>query len=215
MDHALELQLPDEFWRSFAEHRAVVQCSSGHLIYIQDTTATCFYYLKRGRVKSYIQSPQGDERVLRLYQAGEIFGEAAFFDELPRVSSAMALTRCELVPIDQELVQAQFQENPVLAMSMIRYLSRTVRLLSNQVDDMAFYPAQQRLARYLLNILPPNGKLSVTQEELSNAVSVSRMTVSRILSSWKREGVLDTNYKTLYVSDLQALTRYSNKKTDS
>ena len=102
MNH--ELDFPAGIWEPFARSRPPVRCSPGYLIYLQDTEATCFYYLKSGRVKSYIQSEDWAERVLNVYTAGSLFGEASFFDELPRVSSAVALSSCEIVPIDRELV---------------------------------------------------------------------------------------------------------------
>lgn len=43
---------------------------------------------------------------------GSLFGEASFLDELPRVSSAVALTPCQLVPIDRELVTQGHQPGP-------------------------------------------------------------------------------------------------------
>ena len=118
---------------------------------MQNTEATCFYYLKKGRVKSFIQSDGGAERVLNVYQAGSLFGEASFFDQLPRVSSAVALTPCELVSMDRGVVTQAVARDPELAMSMLQYLARTVRLLSEQLDDMAFRPVPWRLARFLLS----------------------------------------------------------------
>lgn len=125
--NTFSLDFPVELWRPFAQDRPSVRCSSGYLIYLQGTEATCFYYLKKGKVKSFIQSEDGAERTLNLYQQGSIFGEASFFDELPRVSSAVALTPCEIVPIDREQVTAEFTRNPGMAMAMLKYLARTVR----------------------------------------------------------------------------------------
>lgn len=146
-----EMDLPAHIWEPFAQSRAAIRCSPGFLIYLQGTEATCFYYLKEGRVKSFIQSETGGERVLNIYRAGSLFGEASFLDELPRVSSAVALTPCQLVPIDRELVTQAISRDPELALAMMKYLARTVRLLSHQVDQMAFRPAQWRVARYLLS----------------------------------------------------------------
>ena len=92
---------PLEIWLPFLQRRPVVHCSPGYMIYLQSTDATCFYFLKEGRVKSFIHSEDGAEQVLTVYEAGSLFGEAAFFDELPRVSSAVALSPCQLVPIDR------------------------------------------------------------------------------------------------------------------
>ena len=102
----IELDFPAGIWEPFATQRPPIRCSAGYLIYLQDTEATCFYFLKSGKVKSFIQSEDGAERVLNVYTAGNLFGEASFFDELPRLSSAVALTPCEIVPIDRELVIA-------------------------------------------------------------------------------------------------------------
>lgn len=134
----LSLDFPSQLWAPFALSRPPIRCSAGYLIYLQNTEATCFYYLKSGRVKSYIQSADGAERVLNIYPAGSLFGEASFFDELPRVSSAVALSPCELVPIDRELAAQAVSRDPELALSMMKYLARTVRLLSEQLDAMAF-----------------------------------------------------------------------------
>lgn len=192
-------------WKVFAETLPEVRCSPGHLIYLQNTEATCFYYLKKGRVKSFIQSDGGAERVLNVYQAGSLFGEASFFDQLPRVSSAVALTPCELVPMDRGVVTQAVARDPELAMSMLQYLARTVRLLSEQLDAMAFRPAEWRIARYLLSHSPSGGTVQCTQEDIAAAVSVSRVTVSRILNRWAHSGTVALQYRSILLRDPSAL----------
>lgn len=195
MNH--ELDFPAGIWEPFARSRPPVRCSPGYLIYLQDTEATCFYFLKAGKVKSFIQSEDGGSRVLNIYTAGSLFGEAAFFDELPRVSSAVALTPCEIVPIDRELVAQEFARDPELALAMMKYLARTVRLLSGQVDQMAFHPARWRVANYLLTLSPGSGPVSCTQEDIAAAVSASRVTVSRVLNEFARQGWIALGYRTI------------------
>ena len=195
MNH--ELDFPAGIWEAFAKSRPPVRCSPGYLIYLQDTEATCFYFLKSGKVKSFIQSEDGMERVLNLYHAGSLFGEASFFDELPRVSSAVALTPCEIVPIDRELVAQEFARDPELALAMMKYLARTVRLLSGQVDQMAFRPARWRVANYLLTLAGRDGMVSCTQEDIAAAVSASRVTVSRVLNEFARSGWVELGYRTI------------------
>ena len=51
-----EMDLPAHIWEPFAQSRAAIRCSPGFLIYLQGTEATCFYYLKEGRVKSFARS---------------------------------------------------------------------------------------------------------------------------------------------------------------
>lgn len=205
MNH--ELDFPAGIWEPFAKSRPPVRCSPGYLIYLQNTQATCFYYLKSGKVKSFIQSEDGGERVLNLYTAGSLFGEASFFDELPRVSSAVALSPCEIVPIDRELVSQEFARNPELALAMMKYLARTVRLLSGQVDQMAFRPARWRVANYLLTLAGRGGTVICTQDDIAAAVSASRVTVSRVLNEFAQKGWVELGYRAIRLAELEPLKK--------
>lgn len=203
-----ELKLPPDIWKPFALHHRAVPYDQGQIIYLQESTATSFYYLKSGRVKTYISSPEGSERVLNIYQAGNLFGEASFFDELPRVSSAVAMTDCELVPIDRPMVLSELSENPELALALLKYLARTVRLLSAQVDNMAFLQADQRIARYLLTLpREADGLVRCSQEEIASAVSASRVTVNRTLQKFARAGLVETAYGAIRILKPEQLSR--------
>lgn len=199
------LDLPSHIWKPFAEHRPPIACSPGFLIYLQGTEPTCFYYLKEGRVKSYIQSEDGNERTLNIYESGSLFGEASFFDELPRVSSAVALTPCQLVPIDREQVVQEISNDPELALAMLKYLSRTVRLLSRQVDQMAFHPAKWRVAKYLVSHASPDDLVHCTQDDIAASVSVSRVTVSRILNGFAAHGLVTLGYRHIILQNRDIL----------
>ena len=82
-----------------AEGRLPRHYNAGQVIYLQGTSANEFYYLIKGTVRSYISSPSGGERILTIHQTGDLMGEASFFDECPRVSSAIAVTECDVVSI--------------------------------------------------------------------------------------------------------------------
>ena len=83
-----------DIWAPLAEDKCPRHYRAGQLIYLQDTEALEFYYILDGTAKCFISSPEGDERTLTLHRGGELIGEAAFFDRQPRVSSAVAVTRC-------------------------------------------------------------------------------------------------------------------------
>lgn len=57
--NAFDLDFPAHIWAPFAQGRPPIRCSPGYLIYLQGTEATCFYYLKEGQVRSFIQSEDG------------------------------------------------------------------------------------------------------------------------------------------------------------
>lgn len=203
-----ELDLPQNIWAPFAQHYDASHYVPNQMIYFQESRADCFYYLKSGRVKTFISSEDGSEKALTVYRAGNLFGEAAFFDEMPRVSSAVTLTACEIVKINRQMARTELAQNPELALALLKYLARTVRLLSEHVDDMAFLQTDQRIARFLLSIpSAPDGTVSCTQEEIASSVSANRVTVCRILSRFQRSGWIATGYGFIRILNPEALKK--------
>lgn len=206
-----ELGLPENSWKPFEHYYPPSIFQPGQLIYLQGSAANSFYYLKSGRVKIFINSEDGSEKILTVYDAGNLFGEASFFDELPRVSSAISVTRCEVVVIDRHVLAQEMVKNPEIMLTLMKGLSRTVRMLSDHVDNMAFLRADQRIARYLLSIPVENENyVRCTQEEIAAAVSVSRVTASRVLNRFVHSGILKTGYGTIQLLDLKRLKQYAN-----
>ncbi len=203
----------DHIWAPLAEGQPTHHREPGQMIYLQDTEAAQFYYILTGTVKCFISSPDGDERTLALHHGGELIGEASFFDRQPRVSSAVAVTPCELISVNRQHLEAVFARRPDLAISMLEYLARTVRLLSGHVDS-AFLQADKRIARHLLALEPDaRGLLHCTHEEIGSSVgvsrvTVSRVTVSRVLGDFDRRGWVETGYKSLKLCNRQAIANF-------
>lgn len=199
----------EDIWHPLAEGRSPLVYEPGRLVYLQGTEAQQFYYIMSGSVKIFISSDEGNERTLTQHHAGSLIGEASFFDKQPRVSSAVAVTRCELVSVDRVRLSEVFARHPDLAVSMLEYLARTIRLLSGHVDG-SFLQADRRLARHLLSLpAGTDGTLPCTHEELGFAVGASRVTVSRVLGEFERRGWLKTGYRAVALADRAALERFS------
>lgn len=195
-------------WTPLADGQPIQHKEPGQLIYLQDTKADCFYYIVSGTVKCFISSPDGDERILTLPHAGELIGEASFFDQQPRVSSAMAVTKCDLVAVNRQRLEQVFAARPSMAIAMLEDLARRVRMLSEHVDG-EFLQADKRIARHLLSLIPESdGRLRCTHEEIGASVGVSRVTVSRVLSDFDKKGWVQTGYKLLRLLNRQALERF-------
>lgn len=201
-----KLELPADIWFPFAQHYESTRFVKNQMIYFQDSEADCFYYLKSGRVKTYISSEDGTEKSLTVYHTGAIFGEAAFFGEMPRVSSAVALAECQIIRINRKMAEAEMAKNPALTAALLKYLARTVQLLSDHVDDMAFLQADQRIARYLLSLpRDEEGMVVCTQDEIASSVSANRVTVCRILKRFQEKRYLETGYGGVRLRDIDAL----------
>ena len=84
-------------------------------------------------------------------------------------------------------------------MPMLKYLARTVRMLSDHVGASSL-PACQRVARYLLS-LPgePGASLFCTHEGIGQAVGLSRVTVSRVLGELSAQGLVELGYRAIVI----------------
>ena len=200
---------PEGIWAPLAQGRPVTRFSPGQIIYLQGTRAHQFYYILKGTARCFMTSEEGDERTLTLHRAGDLIGEAAFFDGEPRVSSAVAVTPCQVVAVDQQQLTQVFSQRPDLAISMLRYLSRTVRLLSSHVDG-SFLSADRRVARHLLTLPSVGEVLQCTHEEIGSSVGASRVTVSRVLGELERRGWLATGYRCVKLLDRPALAAFAD-----
>lgn len=182
------------------------------MIYLQGEEALRFYYLKKGEAKTFITSKNGGEKTLSVVTEGNFLGEASFFDGLPRVSSAKTTQKSEIISIDQEMLLHLIQEHPMLAIGLLRDLSKTVRMLSAQVDGMTFELADQRIAQLLINSALRQENMFLvhyTHEEIGNLVGVSRITVSKILNRFVKEGYIKTHYGYIEIADKEGLQRFA------
>ena len=75
---------------------------------------------------------------------------------------------------------------------------------------MAFRPARWRVANYLLTLADRAGTAFCTQEDIAAAVSVSRVTVSRVLGEFARAGWVELGYRSVRIlqsKELHALCK--------
>ena len=196
-------------WDLLAEGRRPRKYRAGQLVYLQGARPDRFYYLISGTARSFISTGDGEERVLAVHRAGDLMGEASFFDGCPRVTSAMALEDCLILSVDRAQLDAAFQRHPELALPMLQYLARTVRMLSGHVESSAL-PARQRVARWLL--AQPGRTLKTTHEGIGQAVGLSRVTVSRALGELAALGLVKLGYRSVSVLDRGALESLALKE---
>lgn len=176
----------------------------GSVIYRQGDLADSFCYLKSGRVRVFMNSADGMEKTLNFAAHGEIFGEGAFFDGKPRVSSASAVTVSELIMIDKKNLTELIRKEPKIAFELLEILAYRIRLLSSQIDSMTFKQADARIAQLLIES-EIDGTIRLTHEEIANTVGVSRVTVSKILGDFSKRGIISTEYGYVKIKNIDRL----------
>lgn len=193
--------MPDR-WLPLLSYGTSQQLQEGTIVYLQSQSPAYMYYLVSGSVKSVILSDSGEEKILRVFSPGEIFGEAAFFEGKERISTAITLSKCVIIRFRKGDIFRAIDENPSLAIEMLQYLSETVRMLSEHVGSMAFLSAHERVCAYLHSQANAELQVHTTQEAIADACSLSRISVSRILRALREEGKITTKYGVIYLHRL-------------
>lgn len=202
------------FWRSFdlfaglnpaalealaglAQRR---QWQAGETLFQRGDPGDWMLALAEGRVKLTLTTPSGRELTLRLAEAGDSLGEFALVDGEPRSADATALEPSSGWVLDRLRFAALAEAHPALGLSVARYFSRRLRATTEQLEGIALYQLEARLARFLLFTLrqlngpdlPPEAalRLEISQSELAAVLGASRPKVNRALQSLQELGAI-------------------------
>ena len=170
--------------------------AKGQIIYQQGDRADLFYYVRKGRVRIFLSSESGMEKTLTVRGAGQcVLAKRPFLTASPACRQPWPSPAAKSSRWIGRRCCGCFGEQPDLAMHMLQYLARTVRMLSSQLDNMTFLQADRRIAQLLLEMgahseaTPP--LVHCTHEELGELAGCSRVTVSKTLDRFARLGWLE------------------------
>ncbi len=176
--------------------------NKGEVIFHQGDVGTALFIVRKGEVAIRLSSAEGREVILSLVGRGYAFGELALLDGEPRSTDAVAREETDLLKLQREDFQRFLSERPQVAMDLLAVLSRMVRRVTQHVHDAAFLDARARLARVLLERAQAQGQPGptggvviprLTQAELANLCGVTRESVNKWLSFYKREGLVTSD----------------------
>ncbi len=95
---------------------------AGQVIFAENQPGKCMYVVKEGQITLKV----GDKEV-ETVEAGGILGEMALIDMELRSATAIALTDCKLVAIDEEKFKFLVQQTPYFAIEVLRVMAKRLR----------------------------------------------------------------------------------------
>jgi CRP/FNR family cyclic AMP-dependent transcriptional regulator len=178
--------------------KTVIECGMDQSIFRQGQPADSMFYLRRGKVKLTVISPQGKEAIISILSTGEFFGEGCIAGQPLRMATAVAMSDCTLDKIDKPLMARILHEHHDVAELFVKHLlTRNIRYEADLVDQL-FNSSEKRLARILL-LLSHFGKESkaelvipnVNQDTLAQMVGTTRSRVSHFMNRFREHGFID------------------------
>ncbi len=209
---------PDGLERVAARCRHDRYCQN-QTIFSYGDHSTDVYFIKSGCVQITMFSQNGREIAFRQLTAGNMFGEIAAIDHLPRSTAAVSRSRLELIRLSDQDFREIMSDMPDVAFAVMRRLTFLVRALSDRVIEYTTHDVHHRILAELLRLAKAHGggaevvniHPAPTHADIASQVSTHREAVTREFKQLANEGILERRGRNLIVRDVQRLERMVNE----
>jgi CRP/FNR family transcriptional regulator, nitrogen oxide reductase regulator len=187
----------------------------GEFFFHQGDRADHVYALASGKVKLVRTDSEGRNVTLHIALPTEPFGHVDALTGVPRLVSAQTLEDSRAFVWDTSTVLQTITHHPSLSLKMMRSLAEKVQEGWDHVADLATDRSDLRIARLLLRLVQSVGhklqpreaiELKLSHQDLAEMANTTQFTVSRVLSSWRRQNIVEVGRERIVVLDLQRLT---------
>lgn len=177
--------------------------STGDTLYRAGDRAEHLFVLAAGRAKAWRGTPDGHEIVVDLLAPGDLFGGLQILGHLQHTETVQALATTCALRIGTEQFRELLTDYPQVA---LRVLDDTAALLAQARSDVARVSTAtvaQRVAARLVTLAEKFGQdcgdgrgtliqLPLTRRDLAGMTGSTPESVSRVMSSLRKDGVIDS-----------------------
>jgi CRP/FNR family transcriptional regulator, cyclic AMP receptor protein len=194
--------IPELFLSTPGVGREMISYLKGQVIFAQGDASAAVFVVQKGRVRLSAKTRKGKETTLDILGASDFVGKDSIVGEPVRTTSADALTDCQLLRIEKEIMILTLSEEVGLANFLCSYvITRNLRYQRDLVDQRC-NRSEKRLARALLGLarleaVEPREALipKINHTVLAEMVGTTRSRVSFFMSGFKNAGFIEYSLK--------------------
>lgn len=163
--------------------------AANQLVFSKGDQAHELYIILSGRMKISILAPDGRELAFGNAGPGQMVGEIAVLDGGARTADLTSLYQSEALVLGKASLERLLADRPAIGCDLIKFLCQRMRDITDQLESIALYRIEARLARFLLalsqNVVCGPRIVDVTlllsQTELGAVLGASRSKVNAAL----------------------------------
>jgi len=190
----------------------------GQVIFNEGAYPFGLFCVNSGKIKVSRSGDEGREAIIRLARAGDLLGYKALLTQERYTASAIALDDCSVCFIPKDLFLNILKKDASLSIELMHLLSSELGKVETKLTHLAQKPVRERLAETLLFIIETYGyeddnitlNVKLSREEIANIVGTATESVIRLLSEFKKDGVIDLDGKKIAVLDKIKLVKIAN-----
>jgi CRP-like cAMP-binding protein len=178
------------------------QVEADVFLYFQEDPAKTIYVLIQGRVKLVQVTPDGQQIILRYANPGEAFGVIAVLSESTYPVAAQAVEPSAVLAWGETEMHQLMEQIPQISINALGILANRVREFQDRLREMATEKVERRIAHTLLRLARQTGKkvpegvlidMHLTRQDLAEMTGTTLYTVSRTLSQWEAQGLVQSS----------------------
>lgn len=182
------------------------------IIYYEGDTANAAYLILSGSVKTTKMTEDGKEFMTGVYGAEDYFGISSMLAEKEYKETAEVIQDATLCSVSKEVMDQLLYKYPDVAEKFIKILAKNILTNEEQLLQLAYFSVRKRMAEILIKLCAKQAdqEFHISRENLASMAGMAIETVSRILSDFKEEGLIDKIASKITILDIARLQKLKN-----
>ncbi len=177
------------------------------------------YFLLSGAVRLYKIYGDYKEATTALLKDEGVFGKLNLVEGRWQDVFAEAVTEARVASVQKASLERVIKSDPEFALRLFSSLSERLRQSDEVIESLLHREVSTRLATLLVNLGERFGNgnggdvlidVRLTHQDLANMIASTREAVSKVMSEYQRDGVIETRNRRIAILDYDALSRRSS-----
>lgn len=193
--------------------RKVRHVKKKQVLYYDGDQPQGLYLLLEGSIKTIKLAEDGRQLMTGLYKPDDYLGINALLLDENFAETAEAVEDSSICMLPKEAVIQILNKYPDVSRQFIKILSNDIREKEEQLLELAYHSVRKRLSQVLIRL----SKLSETEcqfkasrDELAAMAGMATETVSRTLTDFKEEGLIEKKGSVIQILDAYRLSKMRN-----
>jgi CRP-like cAMP-binding protein len=195
-------------------HAHTRRVPKGGTVFDEGSEATAFFVLLAGHLKAVKTTPAGQQAVIHVIDPNDFFGCVALMGYPTYPATAVAVVDSIVLAWDTTALKRLMASYPQIAANALPGLGDRLRDAHSQFLELSTERVERRVAHALLRLVRHAGKkvddgveidFPVTRQEIAEMIGTTLHSVSRVLSAWESEGILEGGRQRIVVKKPHAL----------
>lgn len=206
------------FTRLFIDHGNELSYRKGEFIIRPGEAPSGIFYIEAGLVKAYDITKYGEENMLIIRQAGEVFPLIWAMTGRERSVIYEAMVPTTVRQISRQRFRTFVDDNPDALTLLLDMAIEMYRLHSERILNLGYRNVRERLVSFLLTAAQRFGRtqpgghtlinVPLRHQDIGSSISASRETIGREIQALERKGLIIAEDGYITICDTAKLRSY-------